>query len=88
MVLKQNIFGQVFTEILKKYGISCYEISQFSGLDEAYLSRLKNGIKNNPSLETVIKISLSLVHYSDRVQLYDIQRLLTSVGRSIVISAI
>ena len=83
MAIYTNDFSQVFTELLKKYGVTCYQISQFAHLDQAYLSRLKSGERANPSAETIIKISLALTHYSNNINLYDIQRLFKSVGRSL-----
>ena len=78
-----NSFSQAFSQLLEKASISCYQISQFSHLDQAYLSRLKNGERHNPSPETIIKISLAVTHYSDKIKLYDIQKLFKSVGRSL-----
>ena len=78
-----NTFSQAFSQLLEKASISCYQISQFAHLDQSYLSRLKNGEKQNPSPETIIKISLALTHYSDKIKLYDIQKLFKSVGRSL-----
>ena len=78
-----NGFSQVFCQLLEIAGVSCYKISQFAHLDQAYLSRLKNGEKQNPSPETMVKISLALVHYSDKIKLHDIQKLFKSVGRSL-----
>ena len=86
MTLYANDFSKVFSTFLEKTRISCYQISQYTHLDQAYLSRLKTGKKQNPSTETVIKISLALAHYSNQVQLHDIQRLFKSVGRSILTS--
>jgi len=79
-----NDFSAVFSGLLQKTGVSCYRISQFSHLDEAYLSRLRSGEKKNPAPETVVKIALALVHFSDKVDLYDVEALLNSVGRSIL----
>lgn len=84
MTLYASDFSKVFSTLLEKNGISCYQISRYTHLDQAYLSRLKTGKKQNPSPETLIKISLALAHYSNQVQIHDIQRLLKSVGRSII----
>jgi hypothetical protein len=84
MALYANDFSKVFSSLLEKSDISCYQISQYTHLDQAYLSRLKTGEKQNPSPETVIKIGLALAHYSKHVQLHDIQNLFKSVGRSII----
>jgi hypothetical protein len=86
MGLYTNNFSEVFSKILKKAEVSCYNISQYTHLDQAYLSRLKTGEKQNPSPETIIKISLALAHYSKHIQLHDIQNLFKSVGRSLNIA--
>lgn len=83
MGLYLDDFSEVFSKLLEKTGISCYQISQYSHLDQAYLSRLRNGEKRNPSPETLVKISLAFTHYSDKVNLSAIQKLFKSVGRSL-----
>jgi len=83
MALYGNDFSKVFSQLIEKAGISCYQIAHFAHLDQAYLSRLRNSERQNPSPETIIKISLALTHYSDKIQLYDIHRLFRSVGRSL-----
>jgi transcriptional regulator with XRE-family HTH domain len=83
MKLYADNFSHVFTELLKKSGVSCYQISQFTLLDQGYLSRLKSGERTNPSVETILKIGLALTHYSDNIDLYDIHMLFKSVGRSL-----
>jgi hypothetical protein len=79
-----NSFAQTFSEFLKKFGVSCYQISRYTHLDEGYLSRLKNGEKNIPSRETVLKIGLAFVHYSDKVTLSDIEILFRSTSLSTI----
>ena len=81
---ESNDFPAVFSRLLEKTGTSCYRISEFTHLDEAYLSRLRSGEKKNPGPETVVKIALALAHFSDKVDLYDVEVLLNSVGRSIL----
>lgn len=76
-------FAKLFSKLIENYGLSSYQISQFSGLDQAYLSRLKSGEKKNPSPETVVKISLAICHLNNKVTLSDIERLFESVGRSL-----
>jgi len=68
-------FSQVLSSILEKTSVTCYQISQYSGLNQAYLSRLKSGEKVNPSIGTVLTITYALVHFSDKVDLYDVKRL-------------
>ena len=73
-------FSQVFSEIMERTGVTCYQINQYSGLDQGYLSRLKNGEKVNPSIGTVLAITYALVHFSDEVQLLDVKCLFNAAG--------
>ena len=83
--LYSNNFAEAFSKLMDETGVPCYQIHQFSGLDQGYLSRLKRGQKCNPSVETVVKISLALVRCSPKITLYDVENLLNSVGRSLLI---
>ena len=47
MAIYTNNFCKVFTKVLAETGVTCYMISQYSGLDEGYLSRLKSRVKVN-----------------------------------------
>ena len=89
MGLYQNNFADAFFKLLNDSGVSCYQIHQFSHLDQAYLSRLKNGTKRNPSPEIIMKISLAICHLADKdkIKLSDIERLFKSTGRSLNITA-
>ena len=87
MGLYSNNFAQVFCNLLSRTGISCYQINQYTHLDQSYLSRFRNGQKHNPSPETIVKISLALVHFSDKVGLYDIEAMFKAVGRSLLIDS-
>jgi len=78
-----NDFAKVFSKLLKKADTSCYKISDYAYLDEAYLSRLRNGEKKNPSPQTLIKISLAFAHLSPVITINDIEKLFNSVGRTI-----
>lgn len=80
-----NDFSRVFSYLLEKYKVSCYQISQYCNLDQAYLSRLKSGEKKNPSPGTIFKIALSLTHLSEKITMYDIEELFKSVGRSLFV---
>lgn len=84
--LYSNDFSIVFNGLLKKANVSRYKISQFSAIDEGYLCNLRKG-KRNPSPETVMKIALALVHFSEKITIIDIEDLFKSVGRSIRISS-
>jgi transcriptional regulator with XRE-family HTH domain len=81
MSLYSSNFSQVFSELLDKAKVSCYQVGQYTHLNEGYLSRLKNGEKQNPSLDTIIKICLALAQSNKDIKLHDIQRLFKSVGR-------
>ncbi len=81
--LYHNRFSEQFTRLLEKSGVSSYAVNKFTGIDEAYLSRLKSGEKNNPSPEIIIRIALALVHYSEKITMSDIEHLFKSAGRSI-----
>jgi len=83
MGLYQNNFAEAFSKLLAKSGATCYEIHQFTHLDQAYLSRLKSGERNSPSPETILKIGLAICHFDDRIRLSDIELLLNSTGRSL-----
>jgi len=83
--LYNNQFSEVFSRLLEKSGVSCYGVNKFSGIDQAYLSRLKRGDKDHPSPEVVVRISLALVHCSDKVSLHDVEELFNSTGRTLKI---
>lgn len=84
--LYDNRFQEVFSQLLRKGGVSCYQIYQYTGIDQAYLSRLRNGTKSNPSPEIVVKIGLALVGNSSKITIYDIEELMNATGRSLNIS--
>jgi transcriptional regulator with XRE-family HTH domain len=83
MALYASNFSVAFAAVLEDSGVTCYQIAKYAGLDQGYLSRLKNGEKSNPGPETIMRISLALAHFGKQVSLSDIERLFRSVGRSI-----
>jgi len=85
--LYDNDFSRVFAKFLGKAGVSCYQISQYTGIDQGYLSRLRNGEKCNPSAGTIMKISLALAYLSKAtdIHIHDFEELFRSVGRTIYI---
>ena len=85
MTIYAHDFSVVFSKLLEKSKITCYQISQYSHLNQAYLGRLRKGEKLNPSPETVVKISIALAHFSDKIDLGDIERLFNAIGRSVKI---
>lgn len=74
----------VFDRLVKKTGVSCYKIAQYSQLDEGYLSRLRKGRMHNPGTESIIRIALALVHYSEEIGIDDVEELLQSRSLSIL----
>ena len=76
-------FSEIFSKLLAKSKVSCYQIGQYADIDEAYLSRLKSGEKQNPSAKAILKISIGLAHFGKNIKLADIEGLLNSIGRSI-----
>lgn len=76
-------FSTVFSKLLEKTRISCYQIGKYTNVDPAYLSRLKSGEKDNPSPTIIMKISLAIVHLGNNITINDIEELYNSVGRSI-----
>ncbi len=83
MTIYDNNFSVVFTGLLKKFGVTCYQIGEYTGLDQAYLSRLKSGEKTNPSPETIMKIGLAFAHFCGKITIHDLESLFRSVGRSL-----
>ena len=74
-------FSSTFSKLLSKHGLSCYKVHQFTGIDQAYLSRLRNGQKEDPRPRTLYLIGLALVHYIPQLQLEEVEELLHSAGR-------
>ena len=83
MSIYKNQFSEAFSALLSKSGVTCYQISQYADINQAYLSRLKNGEKNNPSPEIVMRIALALVQCSNKIKMSDIEQLFNATGRTI-----
>ena len=84
--LYQKNFVEAFSKLMARTSATCYQIHQFTHLDQAYLSRLKSGERNIPSLETIIKICLAICHFDYKIKLSDIETLFKSTGRSLLIT--
>ena len=76
-------FTKVFSKLLETSGVTCYQISQYSHLDEGYLSRLRNGEKHDPSPEAIIRICLALANCNHNFKLHDFESVFNSVGRTL-----
>ena len=68
-------FAKVLKKLRLKSGKSRYELSKLTALDQSFLGRLETGEKN-PSRNTVLKLSLALVHNNSSITLDDIDELL------------
>ncbi len=86
MGLYHNNFAEAFSKLITKSGVTCYQIHQFTHLDQAYLSRLKSGERDSPSPETIMKIGLAICHFNDKIKISEIEILFKSVGRSLRIT--
>ena len=73
-------FSRVLVELRTKSGNTRYKISQYSGLDGAYLLRLETGERRHPSRDTVEKLCLALVSGSTTVTIDDVNRLRLAAG--------
>ena len=83
MALYSKDFSKILSDLVEKNGITNYQINQYSGLDQGYLSRLRTGQANNPSPETIVKIGISLAHCSNKITIIDIENLFNACGRSL-----
>jgi transcriptional regulator with XRE-family HTH domain len=79
-----NNFAVAFSRLLEETKVTCYQIEQYTGINQGYLSHLKSGERQNPSPETMIRIAIAIAHLSDKVTLHDIENLFNSVGRTIM----
>jgi len=69
-------FGEALQRTRRKAGKSRYKLAQWCGINEAYVLRLENGERNNPSRDVVLMLALALVHNSPLLDIYDIDGLL------------
>ena len=79
-----------FSVLLKRTrenaGKSRYSLSQFCGVDEAYILRLESGERRNPSRDVVVKLGLALVFDSRSVTLDDVNSLLLAANYAPLLS--
>jgi hypothetical protein len=78
-----NNFREIFTELVKRSGASRYMISKYAHVDEPYIYHLLKGDKNNPSPEIVIRIGFALACLSNKITIYDLEELLSSLQHTI-----
>lgn len=73
-------FGDTLKQLRIKAGKSRYKLAQWTGLSEAYLLRLENGERANPSRDVVLLIALALTSGSQNIDIYDIEEFTLSAG--------
>jgi len=73
-------FGETLKTLRSKANKSRYRLAQYSGLDEAYILRLESGARQNPSRDSVMKLSLALTANSEVVSIHDVNALLLAAG--------
>jgi transcriptional regulator with XRE-family HTH domain len=73
-------FGDTMRQLRIKAGKSRYKLAQWTGLSEAYLLRLENGERANPSRDVVLLIALALASGSQNIGIYDIEEFTLSAG--------
>ena len=57
---------------------SRYRLTQYSGLNQAYVLRWEKGERDNPTRDVVLMLGLALVEGSESVDIWDIDELLMS----------
>ena len=75
-------FGETLKTLRSKAQKSRYRLAQYSGLVEAYILRLESGERQNPSRDSVMKLSLALASTSEVVNIQDVNALLLAAGYS------
>ena len=73
-------FADALKRLRLKAGKSRYRLTQFSGIDQAYILRLENGERSNPSRDVVLMLALALVESSEDVGVHDVDELLLAAG--------
>ena len=65
-------FGETLKRLRTRAGKSRYQLAHYSGEDQAYISRLKRGQRNNPSGDVVLQLGLALVEGNEGVGVHDV----------------
>ena len=69
-------FAETLSKLRKQAGISRYRLALDSTIDGVYLKRLEEGVKTNPTRDSVIKLGLGLVNNSDKIEIHHVNELL------------
>jgi transcriptional regulator with XRE-family HTH domain len=72
-------FAKKLRQLIDKTTKTAYRISELSGVDRAYLSRLLSGKRTNPGRKTVLKLCLGL-YSAGSVERYELDELLSEEG--------
>jgi transcriptional regulator with XRE-family HTH domain len=75
-----NEFSTTLKSLRSKSGKSQYRLAQYSGINEAYLSRLESGARQNPSRDVIMKLGPALASDTSAVSLDDVNELPLSAG--------
>lgn len=78
--LTRSEFAELLQDLREKAKKSRYELHKVTGLDQAYLKRLEDGSKTNPSRETVLMLGFALVRGNEAIRIEDIDALLLAAG--------
>ena len=73
-------FGETLKGLRQRSGRSRYRLAQYCGISEAYILRLENGERSNPSRDVVLMLGLALLNGSDTLDIWDVDVLLLSAG--------
>lgn len=78
--LARSEFSELLQDLRQRAKKSRYELHKVTGLDQAYLKRLEDGEKTNPSRETVLMLGFALVRGNEAIHIGDIDELLLAAG--------
>ncbi|MEK4735132.1 MULTISPECIES: helix-turn-helix domain-containing protein [Bacillus] len=57
---KKRKFGEKIYELRKKKKFSLSELGKITGLSASYINLIENGVRTNPSIQAVVKLSEAL----------------------------
>ncbi len=80
MSVSYSEFASLLRHLRIRARKSRYALHKATGLDQAYLKRLEEGSKVNPSRETVLMLAFALVRGNETIQLEDLDELLLAAG--------
>ncbi|MBI2953389.1 MAG: helix-turn-helix domain-containing protein [Chloroflexi bacterium] len=78
--MAESEFASLLQHLRRRANKSRYELHKVTGLDQAYLKRLEDGSKTNPSREAVLMLGFALVRGNEAIHIEDIDELLLAAG--------